>query len=132
MPAVGASGRPARSSPRQSHLRPVCLPAADRRRQSALRFPGGVGRNKYGSSYYLPGIENGKWQYINMDGRCHDKEQFNEFKSKVYKLWDWDPDTGWPKRSGLEAQGLKSVANELEKHGKLGAEDRSLTEQGVT
>jgi aldehyde:ferredoxin oxidoreductase len=91
-------------------------------------FPGSVGRNEYGSSYYLPGLKDGKWQYINMDGRHHDKEEFDEFKGKVYQLWDWDTATGWPKRSALEAEGLKAVADELEKHGKLGLENQSSAE----
>jgi aldehyde:ferredoxin oxidoreductase len=75
-----------------------------------------------GWSYYLPGIEGGEWKYIKLDGRCLDRAGFEEFKTRFYELEGWDPETGWPKRSTLKSQGLGYVADELERHGKLGRE----------
>jgi len=71
--------------------------------------------------YYLPGREKGKWDYIRVDGRCLDKAKFEQFKTKFYNLEGWDIRTGWPRRKTLESLGLKFVADELEKKGKLGA-----------
>jgi aldehyde:ferredoxin oxidoreductase len=71
--------------------------------------------------YYLPGRENGKWDYIRVNGRCLDKARFEEFKTKFYNLEGWDARSGWPTRKTLDSLGLTVVANELEKKGKLGA-----------
>lgn len=71
-------------------------------------------------SFYLPAIQDGKWQYINTKGRKLDREKFEEFKTIYYKLEGWDPSTGWPTRKALEDVGLKHVADELEDHKKLG------------
>jgi len=70
--------------------------------------------------YYLPVYENGKWSWKNVAGRKLDKVKFEEWKTKYYALEGWDPNTGWPKRSTLEALGLKHVADLLEAKGKLG------------
>jgi aldehyde:ferredoxin oxidoreductase len=71
-------------------------------------------------SYLLPGKVNGKWEYIETKGRKLDKEKFDEWKTIYYELEGWDPKTGWPTRSALEDVGLKHVADELDKKGKLG------------
>jgi len=75
---------------------------------------------------YGPGIQDGKWKYINFCGRALDKEKFEEFKTRFYNFQGWDTATGWPTRSALESMGLSYVADELDKHGRLG------TDKGVT
>lgn len=71
---------------------------------------------------YLPGRENGKWDYYGYTNRSIDKEQFEAFKTRFYTLQGWDPETGWPQQSTLQTLGLEHVADELQKHGKLGKE----------
>jgi len=71
--------------------------------------------------YYLPGRERGRWDYIRVNGRHLDKAKFEEFKTRFYNLEGWDSHSGWPKRRTLELMGLKFIADELEKKGKLGA-----------
>ena len=71
--------------------------------------------------YYLPGREKGRWDYIRVNGRHLDKAKFEEFKTTFYNLEGWDSHSGWPKRRTLELMGLKFIADELEKKGKLGA-----------
>ncbi len=70
--------------------------------------------------YYLPGREQGRWDYIRVNGRCLDRAKFEEFKTQFYKLEGWDTQSGWPKRKTLESLGMRSVADELENHKKLG------------
>jgi aldehyde:ferredoxin oxidoreductase len=70
--------------------------------------------------YYGPGKENGKWKYLDFCGRKLDKDKFEEFKTRFYKLEGWDSATGWPTRSTLESIGLGYIADELKKHGRLG------------
>jgi aldehyde:ferredoxin oxidoreductase len=72
------------------------------------------------AKYYLPGREKGRWDYIRVNGRCLDKAMFEKFKTRFYSLEGWDTSSGWPKRGTLESLGLKFVADELEKKGKLG------------
>jgi hypothetical protein len=67
---------------------------------------------------YLPGIENGQWDYHDYGQRKLDRNKFDEFKTRFYNLQGWDPDTGYPKRSTLQEIGLGYVADELEKKGK--------------
>ena len=69
---------------------------------------------------YLTGRENGKWVYFNALGRRMDKEKFEEFKTRFYKLQGWDTSTGYPTRNTLESLGLGYVVDELEEHRKLG------------
>ncbi len=69
---------------------------------------------------YLPGRENGKWDYYGYTNRRIDKNKFEEFKTRFYKLQGWDTATGYPKRATLESMGLGYVADELEKNGRLG------------
>jgi aldehyde:ferredoxin oxidoreductase len=69
---------------------------------------------------YLPGRKNGKWDYINTRGRHFEREKFEEFKTRFYKLQGWDTTSGYPTRDSLKSLDLSNVADELEKHGKLG------------
>ena len=69
---------------------------------------------------YMPGIENGRWDYYNYTDRRLDKNKFDEFKTRFYKLQGWDPASGYPTRDTLESLDLGYVADELEKNGKLG------------
>ena len=69
---------------------------------------------------FMPGREKGEWKYLQMNGRRLDKQKFEEWKTRFYRLEGWDPKTGWPTRKTLEGAGLKKVADELEKRGKLG------------
>ena len=48
-----------------------------------------------------------------------DKKKFEALKDRFYKLRGWDVETGCPKRERLEQLGMKDVADELEKNGKL-------------
>ena len=69
---------------------------------------------------YMPGKENGKWDYYGYSYRTLDRSKFDEFKTRFYHLQGWDTATGYPTRSALEPLGLGYVADELEKNGKLG------------
>ncbi len=53
------------------------------------------------------------------DGTKLDKTIFNRYLDKYYELRGWDITTGWPTREKLEELGLKDVADELKKLGKL-------------
>ncbi len=69
---------------------------------------------------YMPGKENGKWDYYNYTERSLDKNKFDEFKTRFYKLQGWDADSGYPTRETLESMDLGYVADELEAIGRLG------------
>lgn len=69
---------------------------------------------------YLPGFEDGKWGYHGYSERKLERDKFDEFKTRFYKLQGWDAATGYPTRKTLESLGLGDVADELEKKGKLG------------
>jgi aldehyde:ferredoxin oxidoreductase len=69
---------------------------------------------------FMPGKKDGKWEYINISGRCIDKKKFEVFKTRFYQLEGWDPDTGYPTRNTLKSLNLRYVADELEKNGKVG------------
>ncbi len=71
---------------------------------------------------YMPGKENGKWDYYGYSQRTLDRDKFDEFKTRFYQLQGWNTATGYPTRSTLESLGLAYVANELEHNGKLGTE----------
>ena len=71
---------------------------------------------------YMPGKEDGKWDYYGYSKRKLDKNGFEEFKTTFYRLQGWDPDSGYPKRSALESLGLSDVADELEGNDKIGKE----------
>lgn len=82
-------------------------------------FPG-AGFPLAGWHYFMPGVEDGEWKYLRLDGRRLEKEKFEAFKTRFYAFQGWDSKTGWPKRSTLESYGLKNVADELERKTKLG------------
>lgn len=71
---------------------------------------------------YMPGKENGKWDYYGYSYRILDKAKFEEFKTGFYRLNGWDTATGYPTRSTLESLGMGYAADELEKKGKLGGQ----------
>jgi len=71
--------------------------------------------------YYILAYDGGEWKWKNVAGRKLDRAKFEEWKTKFYTLEGWDTSTGWPKRSTLEALGLKYVADLLEAKGKLGS-----------
>ncbi len=49
-----------------------------------------------------------------------DRDKFEALKDRYYRLCGWDVKTGRPTRPKLEELGLKDVADELEREGKLG------------
>ena len=65
-------------------------------------------------SAYLPGIEDGKWKYINVEGRHLDEKKFDEWKTLYYEFEGWDPQTGWPTRKALEF--LDEVIDQVRRH----------------
>jgi len=69
---------------------------------------------------FMPGKENGKWDYYGYSYRKLNRDKFDEFKTRFYERQGWDTATGYPTRSALEPLGLGYVADELEKNGKLG------------
>ncbi len=71
-------------------------------------------------NYYLPGRKNGKWDWLLVSNRCHDRDKFEDFKTRYYSFEGWDSSSGWPKRSTLQSLGLSHVADELATHGRLG------------
>ncbi|NDJ74863.1 MAG: aldehyde:ferredoxin oxidoreductase [Chloroflexi bacterium] len=69
---------------------------------------------------HMPGIEHGRWGFYGYSQRTLDRDGFDEFKTRFYRLQGWDTTTGYPTRSALEALDLGYVADELEQQGKLG------------
>jgi aldehyde:ferredoxin oxidoreductase len=80
-------------------------------------FPSAAGDTP---NVYMPGKEDGKWGFYGYAERTLDRDKFDEFKTRFYELQGWDTTTGYPTRSALESLGLKYVADELERNGKLG------------
>jgi len=72
---------------------------------------------------HMPGKENGKWDYYGYSRRKLDRDKFEEFKTRFYRLQGWEERSGFPKRSTLQGLGLDRVADELEEHQKLGKEN---------
>jgi aldehyde:ferredoxin oxidoreductase len=77
------------------------------------------GTTPSGYPEYMPGIKNGKWDYVITSGRYYDPDQFEDFKTRFYRFQGWDEQTGYPTRKILETIGLDYVADELEKNGKI-------------
>ncbi|MCJ7832772.1 MAG: aldehyde ferredoxin oxidoreductase C-terminal domain-containing protein, partial [Deltaproteobacteria bacterium] len=69
---------------------------------------------------YMPGIENGEWDYHYYAKRTLDRKKFDVFKTRFYRLQGWDIKTGWPKRNTLKSLELNHVAEVLKRKGKLG------------
>ncbi|MGD8793238.1 MAG: aldehyde ferredoxin oxidoreductase C-terminal domain-containing protein, partial [Anaerolineae bacterium] len=82
--------------------------------------PGVPGFTTYEVPYVMPTYENGEWAYRSVAGRMLDREKFEEWKTKYYKLEGWDTSSGYPTRATLEEMGLAQVADKLEAAGKLG------------
>ena len=63
-------------------------------------------------------------KYSNVDSIIQNykalEDKFDEFKTRFYKLQGWDTTSGYPTRDTLKSLDLSYVAEELEKHGKLG------------
>lgn len=74
----------------------------------------------YGPDYFMPGIKDGAWDYINLAGRRIDKEGFEAWKTGYYRLEGWAAETGFPKESTLSSLGLNHVARELADKKRLG------------
>lgn len=66
--------------------------------------------------------QKGEWHYMDVMHRSIDREKFEEWKSRFYKLEGCDPETGWPTRSTLEAMQLGFVADVLENNNRIGKE----------
>lgn len=58
-------------------------------------------------------------------GEAANWDEWNDTVDLYYKYNGWDLQTGWPYRSTWEAYGLKDVADEMEKIGKLPPEGRT-------
>ncbi len=67
--------------------------------------------NRTFPEYYAPGLKNGKWDYILLNGRHLDKTEFEKFKTRYYKLEGWDIHTGRPLKKTLESLGLAHIAD---------------------
>lgn len=70
--------------------------------------------------YPGPIIKDGQWTYDMGIGRVMDQNKYEDWKTIYYTLEGWDTKTGWPTRKNLEELDMGFVADELEKHGKLG------------
>ncbi len=77
------------------------------------------GKTSSGYPEYMPGIKNGKWDYVVTSGRHFDEDKFEDFKTRFYRFQGWDEKTGCPTRKTLESLALEHVADELEKNGKM-------------
>ncbi|MCP4755541.1 MAG: hypothetical protein GY866_32155, partial [Proteobacteria bacterium] len=76
------------------------------------------------ANYYLPGRNNGKWDYIRVNDRKLDRGKFDEFKTRFYQLSGWDTTSGWPTKKTLDSLDLPHVVKELESRGKLGKDNQ--------
>jgi len=56
----------------------------------------------------------------NLTGWKIDHDEFNKMLDRYYELHGWDKKTSYPTRHTLEGLGLKQVADDMEKIGKLG------------
>ncbi|HDM88677.1 MAG TPA: aldehyde ferredoxin oxidoreductase, partial [Candidatus Bathyarchaeota archaeon] len=54
------------------------------------------------------------------DCKMLDKQKFLKLLEKYYELRGWNKESGWPTREKLEELGLKDVADELERIGRIG------------
>jgi aldehyde:ferredoxin oxidoreductase len=67
-----------------------------------------------------PVFEDGKWSFQAQDDLYLEKSGVEEFKTHLYKLEGWNPDTGWPTRNTLEELGMKKMADVMASKNKLG------------
>ena len=73
------------------------------------------GTTPTGYPEYMPGIKDGKWDYVVTSGRHYDADRVEDFKTRFYRFQGWDESTGRPTRRTLESMGLGYVADEMEK-----------------
>jgi aldehyde:ferredoxin oxidoreductase len=78
--------------------------------------------------YTLPAFEDGKWKFKSTRGRYIEKDRFDDWKTKFYKLEGWDIKSGRPTRGTLAALEMNNVADELERSGKLGEDENDQVE----
>ena len=71
-------------------------------------------------SVKAPVWDGSQWAYQEVKDMFLDRDGFEKWKTKFFKLEGWDPKNGWPERSTLEKLDLGYVADELASHGKLG------------
>jgi aldehyde:ferredoxin oxidoreductase len=71
---------------------------------------------------HMPGKKDGKWGLYGYSRRTLNRDRFDEFKTRFYRLQGWDTSSGYPKRSTLESLKLDYVADELERNNKIGKE----------
>jgi aldehyde:ferredoxin oxidoreductase len=90
------------------------------RHRDMVHFADYIYKEPLAAHAYMPGIKDGKWDYINVRKRSLDKAKFEEWKTRYYTLEGWDPASGWPRRKALASMGMAHVADELEKNRKLG------------
>jgi aldehyde:ferredoxin oxidoreductase len=72
------------------------------------------------SGSMFPMVVDGEWVHESSRGRMHDREKFEDFKTRFYKFEGWNPDNSYPTRATLEKMGMKNVADVLQSKGKLG------------
>jgi len=72
------------------------------------------------ASIKAPIWDGSKWEYQEVKDMFLDRDGFEQWKTKFYKLEGWDPKNGWPGRSTLAKLGLTPGADELASKGKLG------------
>ena len=92
------------------------------RHRDAEVFTGYVFQKPVSWPHILPIYENGQWQFSDNVGRTFDKGRFEEWKTLFFELEGWDTGSGWPTGRTLQGLGLGSVADELQRKGKLGTE----------
>ena len=68
--------------------------------------------------------EEGKWEYTDIMNRHIDRQKLEDWKTRFFKKEGLATDTGRPSRSTLEKFGLAHVAEELDKHNRLGREEQ--------
>jgi hypothetical protein len=64
--------------------------------------------------------KSGEWVYRDVMHRSLDREKMEDWKTRFYTKEKLDPKTGWPTKEALKAYDLEFVADELEKHNRLG------------
>jgi aldehyde:ferredoxin oxidoreductase len=69
---------------------------------------------------HMPGKKDGKWGLYGYSRRTLNKDKFDEFKTRFYRLQGWDESSGYPTRKTLESLDLGYVADELKSNNKLG------------
>lgn len=65
------------------------------------------GRRREHDTFNDAAFERSAWEWTS-------KEEFEEVMDEYYEARGWDPETGIPRRSTLEEQGLEKIADELE------------------